>query len=389
MRILIVHNHYGRFAQGGEANVMNAEAQLLAEHGHEVMKYERTNAEIYEDGTLADKIRAFSHVAWSDKRYREIKKVIQDFRPDIMHVHNYWLVLTPSIFAAAKSCGVKSVVTLHNYRMICPGVLFLRNGRTCEDCLSKNPYRILWHQCMPGKGLAKSIMSLRLYLASKKRGFFNPCIDAYIVLTSFAKEKFVKGGLPKKKLHVKPNFIADPLFGAQPTLPGKGAVFVGRISAEKGIATLLRAWKDLEYPLIIVGDGPDKTAMQDLASDNVQFVGAKPYKEALDFIKRSAFLVFPSECYEGFPLVPLEAMAHGRAVLASDIGQRRDIITGAMFRTGDHLDLKRQAQNLIDDYALCCRLGIAGRELYTKEYTPEKNYNYLNEIYNAVLKTLQ
>ena len=129
MKILSVHNYYGRYVQGGDANVMEAEAQLLTEYGHVVSKYVRTNAEIYEDGSLADKIAAIRNMAWSKKSYAEIRRVIQDGHPDVMHVHNYWLVLSPSVFAAAKDCGVATVLTLHSYRLICPGNHLSRNGR--------------------------------------------------------------------------------------------------------------------------------------------------------------------------------------------------------------------------------------------------------------------
>ncbi|MFH0958675.1 MAG: glycosyltransferase family 4 protein [Pseudomonadota bacterium] len=391
MRVLIVHNHYGRFAQGGEANVMEAEARLLTAHGHDVMKYERTNAEIYEDGTLADKIRAFRDVTWSAKSYREVKSVIQDFRPDIMHVHNYWLVLTPSIFAAAKSCGVKTVVTLHNYRMICPGVLFLRNGKPCEDCLSGNSYRVIWHQCFPGKSLIKSIMSLRLYLESKKREFLNPWVDAYIALTEFAKRKFVEGGLPEEKLSVKPNFIADPLKGGHPTLPGKGAVFVGRVSPEKGLVTLLRAWKDLEYPLTIVGDGPLYRILAGKANVSITFVGQKSSEEALDILNKAEIFVFPSACYESFSLSLLEAMAMGKAIVASDLGPRSEMVTdgvhGLLFNAGDIQDLRQKVLRLIENKQLSADLGEAARKKYLGYYTPEKNYNSLNEIYKKVLRS--
>jgi glycogen synthase len=165
---------------------MEAEAHLLTEHGHDVMKYERTNAEIYEDGTFADKIRALRDVAWSEKSYREIKNVIQNFRPDIMHVHNYWLILTPSILAAAKDCNVATVLTLHNYRLIRPGNQMLCNGSICEACIHGSPWRVLLHRCFPGKSFLKSLSVFSAYSANKKKNLFlNDWGDAYIALSAF------------------------------------------------------------------------------------------------------------------------------------------------------------------------------------------------------------
>jgi len=392
MRILIVHNHYGRFAQGGEANVMEAEARLLTEHGHEVMKYERTNAEVYEDGSLADKMRAFRDVASSDKSYKEIKKVIRDCQPDIMHVHNYWFVLTPSIFAAAKDCGVKTVLTLHNYRLICPGGQFMKNGKVCELCLKGNPYRILYHRCYPGRSILKSYLSLILYLKTKKRAFLADGVDSYIALTNFGRSKFIEAGLPGEKIFVKPNFMRDPMETMPQINPdGEGALFAGRLSPEKGIATLLKAWNVLDYPLRIAGDGPTLVEMRRNAPASAAFLGWQSHEEILKRLRESAFFVFPSEGYEGFGLSLLEAMALGKAIIASDLGPRREMIedgvSGLLFEAGNAGDLRTKIDILIGDQALRERLGQAARTTYLDRYIPDKNYNILLNIYEDVLRS--
>jgi glycosyltransferase involved in cell wall biosynthesis len=392
LRILIVHNHYGRFAQGGEANVVNAEAKLLAEHGHEVMKYERTNAEIYEDGSLRDKLRAFRDVTWSEKSYREIKKVIQEFMPDIMHVHNYWLVLSPSIFAAAKSLGVKTVFTLHNYRLICPGNQLLRGGKVCELCLHQSPYRVLWNRCFPGRSLLKSYLSLVLYKETKKRRFLAEWVDAYVTLSEFGRSKFIEAGLPKDKVFVKPNFIEDLANGASPgEWESKGALYAGRVSSEKGIETLLQAWHGLDYPVWVAGDGPLLKDMWRKAPASVQLLGWQPHNEIMRRLREAAIFVFPSEVYEGFPLSLLEAMALGKAIIASDLGPRREMIedgiSGLLFEAGNADDLRTKIEMLIRDHALRVRLGQAAREMYLTRYTPEKNYDILMSVYEHVLQS--
>ena len=371
---------------------MNAETKLLAEHGHEVMKYERTNAEIYEDGSLADKIRAFRDVAWSEKSYREIKKVIEGFRPDIMHVHNYWLVLTPSIFAAAKDCGVKTVFTLHNYRLICPGNQLSKNGKVCELCLHGNPYRVLIHRCFPGKSFLKSYLSLVLYRETKKKGFLEKWVDAYIALSEFGRSRFIEAGLQADKVFIKPNFMDDPLESeSQPVEAGKGAFYAGRVSSEKGIATLIKAWNGLGYRLSIAGDGPLLEDMKRNTPASVVFLGWQSHDETIKRLRECAFLVFPSEVYEGFPLSLLEAMALGKATIASDIGPRREMIedgvSGLLFEAGNADDLRIKIETLTRDPALKARLGQAARETYLARYTPEKNYDMLMNVYEHALQS--
>jgi glycosyltransferase involved in cell wall biosynthesis len=389
MRILLVHNHYGRYATGGEAAVMQAEASLLEAHGHVVIKYERTNAEIEEAGLLG-KIKVARDVAWSKAGYEAIKQVVDKFKPDVMHVHNYWFVLTPSIFDAAKNLGVATVLTLHNYRLICPGNQFLRNNKPCELCLDGNPYRVLWHRCYPGRSLLKSYLSLRLYLHTRKRGFLARWVDGYIALSEFGKKKFIEGGLPEGKLHIKPNFMSDPLHDSDIPWPGSGTVFVGRISPEKGLMTLMQAWRGINYPLTVIGNGPQMDSVKHAAPVSVVFAGQKSRGAVLEIIKKASFLVFPSDCYEGFPLSILEAMAVGKAVIATNLGPRKEIVhngvTGMLFKARDPKDLRQKVQKLITDTELCVSMGKAGRQRYLQKYTPEKNYNILMAIYLAALK---
>lgn len=391
MKILIVHNHYGRYAPGGDTNVMEAEAKLLSEHGHIVSKYERTNAEIYEDGTLAEKIAAFRNIAWSKKSYAETRKIIQDIRPDIMHVHNNWLVLSPSIFAAAKDCGVATVFTLHNYRLICPGNHLLRNGRICEACLHGNPWRVLLNQCIPGGSLLKSFLSLVIYRETKRRHFLDAWVNAYIALSAFGRSKFIEAGLNKDKIFVKPNFIKDPINGAQIKQDTTGgALFAGRLSPEKGIETLIKAWSGVGYPLFIAGDGPAREHMQKLAPPSVTFLGWQSREDVLKLLQKVTCFIFPSDLYEGFGLSLLEAMASGKAIIASDLGPRREIIedriSGLFFKAGDAVDLRAKIDLLMGDTALTHSLGSMARKTYLARYTPENNYLILMNIYKEALK---
>jgi glycosyltransferase involved in cell wall biosynthesis len=388
MRILVVHNHYGNFATEGEAQVAQAEVELLRSHGHIVSKYAATNAEI-EELSLAGKCQSLWQVGWSRTGYERIGATIDAFRPDLMHVHNYWFRLTPSIFAAAKERGVATALTLHNYRLACPATTFLRNGRPCELCMDGRAWRIVIHRCYPGGSWLKSLLAYRLYKETRRRQFLSSLVDAYIALTEFGRQKVLAGGLPPEKLYVKPNFMFDPLNGGTPTPPREGAIYVGRLSPEKGVLGLLEAWRDINYPLTIVGDGPQMTEARKAAGSQVKFVGSRSHDEVLRLIEQSAFLVFPSEWYEGFPLALLEGMAVGRAAVASDLGPRREMVidgqTGLLYRSRDIQDLTSKVRRLISDRNVCASMGAEAREVYLAKYTPATNYRMLMRIYEEAV----
>lgn len=388
MRILIVHNHYGDFAIGGEAMVMRAEAELLRSHGHEVCVYERTNAEITGRSILG-KIKAFKDMTWSPEGYQAIAGEFKKFMPDLMHVHNYKFLLSPSIFKAAKDHNVATCLTLHNYRLACPAGLFLREGHVCEDCLRGFPYRMLWHRC-PSNNLITNINQMYLFLGTRRRKFLKSWVDAYIALTEFGKSKFIAGGVPAERIHVKPNFVNEPSYVYSEPITRHGAIFVGRLSREKGIDILFNAWRDLDYPLSIVGDGPLMAELKENAPSNVIFHGSLDHATCLKMMAASAFLVFPSVCYEGFPLSLGEAMATGTAILTADFGPRPEIVedgvNGLLYKDGDSADLKEKAMRLIKDETLCASLGAGARQRYLERYTPEVNYEMLMGIYNSALE---
>ncbi len=388
MRIFIVHNHYGHFATGGEGQIALNEAELLRSHGHIVSMYEATNAEI-EELTLVGKCQSLLQVGWSKMGYERIRAAIDVFRPDLMHVHNYWFRLTPSVFAAAKERGVATVLSLHNYRLVCPAGMFLRKGQPCELCMDGKGSRVLIHWCYPGGSWLKSLLAYRLYQETRKRQLLASLVDAYIALTEFGRQKVAAGGLPPEKLYVKPNFMVDPINGGAPTTPKEGAIYVGRLSPEKGVLGLLEAWRYIDYPLTIVGDGPLMAAARRAGGSQVKFLGSRSHEDVLRLIEQSAFLVFPSECYEAFPLALLEGMAVGRAVVASDLGPRREIVrdgqTGLLYRSGDIQDLTSKVRRLILDRNFCAAMGAAARQVYLAKYTPATNYQMLIRIYEEAV----
>ena len=263
----------------------------------------------------------------------------------------------------------------------------------CEACLHGSPWRVLLNRCLPGKSLTKSCLSLLLYRETKRRGFLDAYVDVYIALSDFGRSKFIDAGLNRDKVWVKPNFITDPrhdIQTRQETPSTHGALFAGRLSPEKGIKTLLKAWSGLDYPLFIVGDGPLMKELKKSAPPAVTFLGWQSRGNIMELLRKVTFFVFPSEVYEGFGLSLLEAMASAKAVIASDLGPRREMIadgiSGLLFKAGNAADLRAKIDRVLADRALRLAMGAAARKTYLERYTPEKNYETLMEIYEAALK---
>jgi glycosyltransferase involved in cell wall biosynthesis len=229
-----------------------------------------------------------------------------------------------------------------------------------------------------------------LYQRCKREEVWKKDVDAFIVLTAFARSKFLAGGLPPNRVYVKPNFVEIAFDGAQSIPLGHGAVFIGRLSNEKGLPTLLSAWRDIDYPLSIVGDGPLQKLLGHTSPKNVKFLGFANKEEVFDALKKSYMLIFPSECYEGLPLTLIEAMAFGRPAIASGMGGRLEIIddgqTGLLFEPGNPDDLKRKVQMLIANNDLAAQMGRAARQKYLNKYTPEVNYQILMQVYQEALE---
>jgi len=284
--------------------------------------------------------------------------------------------------------NIKTVLTLHNYRLICPGNQLTVRGVNCEKCIGKDSARVLFYRCFPGGSLLKSFLSWRLYRSTFSKGYYADLIDGYIALTEFGKHLFVKGRIPDSKIYVKPNFIADPQLNAGDSEKTDRAIFIGRLSPEKGILELIRAWEHIDYPLLIVGDGPLMKKARRLAKSNVEFCGSKSHAECLRLLSSSCFMVFSSIWYEGFPLTVLEAFALGVPVLASNLGTRPEIISdgisGVLYRHDSVDDFHDKINKMINETDFRNSLGTAAREQYLKKYTPDINYDKLMEIYKSL-----
>jgi glycosyltransferase involved in cell wall biosynthesis len=382
VKILLVHNSYQQL--GGEDQVFAAELELLASHGHQVVLYTAHNDAVRELSKLSLAVRT----SWSRTAYRQMRAVLQHERPQIVHVHNTLPLLSPAIYYAAGAAGVPVVQTLHNYRLLCPNALLLREEGICEDCLGRRvPWPGVVHACYRQSRGATTAVAVMLSV-HRLLGTWTRRVNQYIALTEFMRQKFIAGGFPAEQIAVKPNFVApDPGMGDHGSCY---ALFVGRLSPEKGIRTLLRAWQHVErrLPLKIVGDGP----LQDLAHGSppgVEWLGRQSHEQVVALMRQALVLVFPAEWYEGFPLTIAEALATGLPVVASRLGAMAEIVqsnrTGLLFTPGNAIDLAVTVEWAVSHPNEIAEMGRRAREEFKTKYTAERNYQLLRDIYNTVL----
>lgn len=380
-RVLIAHNRYRQ--SGGEDVVVTAETRLLQQHGHEVSQYSLDNRDIAE----ADRLRTAGRTLWSRSSHREMTRILRQDRPTIAHFHNTFPLMSPAVYYAARKVGVVVVQTLHNYRLICPNALLFRNGRVCEDCVGRAvPWPGVVHACYRGSRPASAAVAGMVAL-HRGLGTWRHAVDAYIAPTEFARKKLVEGGLPADRIAVKPHFLhEDPGHGEH---GGGYALFVGRLSVEKGLATLLQAWARLSdaLPLKILGTGP--AGPPAVSPAGVEWLGAQPRERVLALMRDAALLIFPSECYEAFPMVLAEAFATGLPVMASRLGAAAEVVvdgfSGRLFTPGDPADLASTVTWMIAHRPEALAMGRNGRSEFEAKYTAATNYALLREIYlNAV-----
>lgn len=389
-RILVVHNRYQQ--TGGEDVVFEEETRLLEGRGHHVARLVVDNDDIPQDRSALISLRLAASTVWSRAGAARVRAAVREAGADIVHFHNTFPLISPAAYSAARSEGAAVVQTLHNYRLLCPSANFYREGRPCEDCLHKPfPWPGIRHACYRGSRTATATTAAMLGVHHGLRTWTRQ-VDAYVALTEFGKEKFVEGGLPAEKIHVKPNFLnPDPELGS-----GRGnyAIFVGRLVHEKGITTLIEAWRQLEgsIPLKIVGDGPMAEEVKAAAATipGIEWLGLRPASDVFPLIADAAFLVFPSQWYEGFGLAMVEAMAVGTPVVASDLGAMQTVVehgrTGLLFAAGDSSDLTRTVKHLWSAPEILVPMRHEARRCYERWYTADQNYRMLMDIYDSALR---
>ena len=382
VKLLLVHNSYQQ--PGGEDQVFTSERELLLAHGHDVVCHTAHNDEVRALGNLRLALRT----TWSHSTYRALRAAIARERPQIVHVHNTLPLLSPAVYYAARAMGVPVVQTLHNYRLLCPKAVMLRKDRVCEDCLARLfPWPGVIHACYRDSHPATAAVAMMLGV-HRLLGTWTRMVTRYVALTEFMRRKFVDGGLPPNGITVKPNFVArDPGVGGH---GGGYALFVGRLSPEKGLRTLLQGWGRVgpRLPLKIAGAGPLETLAASSAP-NVEWLGAVPHAGVLELMKRASFLVVPSESYEGFPTTVAEAFATGLPVLASRLGAATEIVhehrTGLFFPPGDASGLAETVTWALDHPARVAEMRQHARAEFQARYTAKRNYQLLMDIYHMAM----
>lgn len=386
MKILIVHNEYRN--RGGEDTVVNAEAEMLRAAGHSITEYFLSNRDIA-PASLAARAELAANTMWSFESARGIKELILRDLPDIAHFHNTFPLISPSAYSVCREFGVPVVQSIHNYRIICPGGILFRDGRACEKCIGKaTSWPGIAHACYHESRLQTGVVAA-MNLLHRELGTWKEAVNVYVAPSRFTRDKLVQGGLPAKKIVIKPHFVSpDP--GCRATNEGY-AVFAGRLSEEKGLRTLLKAWNLLgsNHPLRIIGGGPLRQELEAecerLGLQNVMFTGEVPRAETVEAIKRARFLVAPSECYEGFSMTVAEALACGIPVIASGHGGLAEVVednrTGLLFKPTDDHDLAVKIDWAFEHAMQLEEMGHAARAKFEVEFTAERNLPRLLSIY--------
>ena len=371
--------------------MFDQERQLLERAGHHVVTYHRSNREIGEASALS-RLGLAKHMIWATDTRQQVAKLIHQEKPRLVHVHNTFMMVSPSVYAACRHAGVPVVQTLHNYRLACPEARFYRNGGVCEECLQHSLWRGVRHGCYRGSHIETAGVALMLEVHRVLRTW-QKMVDCYIALTEFSRRKFIAAGLPEDRLLTKPNFIhPDP---GERMGSGKYALFVGRLSPEKGLRTLVAAWERIgcRIPVLIIGDGPERPALEAQVTErrlcNISFQGRLTRSQTLVAMKDAKFLVLPSQCYENFPMSIVEASASGIPVVCSRLGAIQELVTdgrtGLHFTPGDSEDLAAKVEWAWTHPREMEEMGREARAEYEAKYTAERNYEMLMGIYAKVI----
>jgi glycosyltransferase involved in cell wall biosynthesis len=396
MKILIIHNFHRSGAPSGDDAVVRQEMVLLQRNGHNVTLFSKHN-DSFERFSLLKKVETFTNLHFSPEIYNELKAILSKEKFDIVHIHNLFPLITPAAYFACKDTKVPLVHTLHDFRFFCANAFLFRNGNICELCPTESTINAAKYKCFKNSFIGSVFVARYLSKIKKERYFLIP--QKYIALTEFSKQKFIEFGIPTEKIVVKPNFVENSL----PNPKEKKAdyfVYAGRLSEEKGIKILIKAFADdrlRQIPLKIIGSGPLewelKQAVEKYNLKNIEILGLLSRLEVLKQMESSIATIFPSILYETFGLTIVESFSVGTSVIASNFGTMSVLIkpfkTGLLFEKGNPEDLAEKILYLYNNRELAYKMGKNAREEYLQKYTPEVNYNMLMQIYEEAIKESQ
>lgn len=386
MRVLQAHNRHA--TRGGADVVMDQDRELLTGAGHEVRQL------VTEAAEGAD-LRSATMAVWNHETVRRVKAAVEEFRPDVMHVHTPFPLMSPTVFRAARRLGVPTVATMHSFRYTCIAGTLRRDGAICEDCVGRRlKVPAVRHRCYHDSTAASASLATSLTL-HHTIGTFGTRVDRFLTMTDFARDILVRDGVPAEHVRVKPNHVEDPGTPAAWESRGPHVLFSGRLVEEKGIRTLLEGWRRSRhdgFELRVCGDGPLRELVQDAAAadGSVRLLGWLSSERLQEEQRQATLTIVPSEWYEaGPPLVLLESLASRTPVLCSDLENICASVVehsaGETFRMGDPADLARQLTTLLADDQRMRAAGERGRELYEASHTPAHSLHVLERTYREVL----
>jgi glycosyltransferase involved in cell wall biosynthesis len=386
MRVGIFHNRY--LHRGGEDAVVDAEAEMLQKAGHEVLLFQVDNREEIASSPLGA-VRAGLRARWNAHMGKRVGALLDREAIDVGHVHNFFPLLTPAVHQALRDHGVPVVQTLHNYRLLCANGLLHRRGRPCEECVVRGPWNAVRYGCYRGSRLQTAVWAEQVAL-HRRRGSWHRLVDRFTTPSEFARRKLLEAGLPAERLVVQPNPVPDP---GEPRFGGRGAVYVGRLSREKGVHLLLAAWRGLDgLPLTIVGSGPERDALRREAAEisGVRFVGERDRDGVIAVFSEAAFAVAPSIWYETFALTVAEAMACGTPCIVPADSAPAELVdhdrSGLHFTSGDATSLAWACRRLASDPADTERMGREARATYDERFSPAVGLDALVSLFEEVVR---
>lgn len=394
MKILAIHNFHRKGSASGDDQVFKSETALLESHGNEVIRYTASNDEFDKAGVIG-KLKATFGMFWSFKNYKAVKELCEREKPDIVHIHTFFPLLSPSILYAAKRSGCKVVATLHDTRFICPCSTSLRGTQLCNECGDGHYFRMCKYGCFKGSKLQSLIVAFIFKYHRIRKSFYKQ-IDKYICLNENQIKLLTNIGFDKDKIVKKYNFVPDAEANLKEvrvdSLPERYVVFYGRIGEEKGIRILMKIWDEIDIPIVVMGGGPLEDEFKQWAETkkNVYYLGYTEHNKCLSIVKGAEFVVFPSIWYEGCSMVEIETESLGKGLIATDLGFSveaiADGVNGYKVKLGDVDGFRERIVKLWNNPEKCQEIGLNARKDYEMKYMPEDNYKQLMDIYKNVVK---
>ena len=383
MKILLLHNNYGKYS--GEEAVVDRMAAMLRAHGHEVCFYRLTCEGSRE--SLAGKVKGFLYGLYSPQGVKGVRETLRREKPDVVNAHNLYPFISPAALFECKKAGVPVVMTVHNFRLVCPTGLFLRNGKPCETCLQKgNEWSCIRYNCEHSR--LKSLGYALRNAVARWTGAYRKNVDRFACITGFQRRKLIEAGYDASRITVIPNFMESQQ-EIEPS--GEYVAFCGRLSREKGVDLIIEvARRHPEIPFKLAGEIRDKEIVSNLPT-NCELMGYLSGERLTDFYKHASFFVMASKWYEGFPMSILEAAQYGKPTIGPNHGGFTEIIgdgkeaIGRLFRPGDAEDMEQQIVELWNAPEKVASLGQKAFEKLKKDYSTKAVYKQWKELLNNLI----